>query len=504
MVLQNLGKPKDALQSYNKAIDLNPQYAEAYCNRGIPLQELGKQEEALLSFDKAIHFKPDFAQAYNNRGLVLQDLGRLEEAEAAYRRALELKPDHQSCFSNLLFLLNYDPDLSAEDIFAAYTEYEKRFGLPYRDQWRPHTHLPDPNKRLRIGYVSPDFSNHSTRHFLEPVLAHHNHDRFKIIAYAEERKEDALTSRYRDYVDHWVRTNGLSDAELAERIREDGVDILVDLAGHTAKNRLGVFARKPAPVSVSWLGYGYTTGLTAIDYFLTDPVTVPPGNEHLFSETPWRMETPVGTYRPADGMGEVSPLPAVERGWVTFGTLTRSVRINHRTIRVWSEILKQVDNARLVINSRDFHDPAAQQAMADRFALAGIEPGRLDIGFESPPWDLLRSIDVALDCFPHNSGTTLIESIFMGVPFITLADRPSVGRLGSCVLESVGHPEWIACSEEEYIEKTAALAGDLTALSSIRTKLRGELQRSAVMDEKGFARRLEHAYLQMFELRNKK
>ena len=502
--LQDLGRPEEALLSFDKAIQLNPQYAEAYCNCGITLRELSRPEEALLSFDKAIQLNPQYAEAYNNRGMTLQNLGRLEEAEAAYRRALELKPDHEDCFSNLLFLLNYDPDLSAEDIFAAYTEYDERFGLPYRDQWRPHTHPPDPDKRLRIGYVSPDFSNHSTRHFLEPVLAHHNHDRFEIIAYAEERKKDTLTSRYRGYIDHWVRTNGLSDAELAERIREDGVDILVDLAGHTARNRLGVFARKPAPVSVSWLGYGYTTGLAAIDYFLTDTATVPPGSEHLFSETPWRMGTPVGTYRPAEGMGEAGPLPAVERGWVTFGTLTRSVRINHRTIRVWSEILKQVDNARLVINSRDFRDPAAQQAMAERFALAGIEPGRLDIGFESPPWNLLRRIDITLDCFPHNSGTTLIESIFMGVPFITLADRPSVGRLGSCVLESVGHPEWIACTEDEYIEKAVALAGDLTVLSNIRAGLRGELQRSAVMDEEGFTRRLEHAYSQMFELRNKK
>ena len=538
LALHELGRMQEALDSFDKALQLKPDFAEAYNNRGLALRELGQLEksldsfdnalqfdpqcvntcynrgnvlrklgrlqEALDSFDKALQLKPDLAEAHNNRGLVLQDMIRLEEAEAAYRRALEAKPDHEVCFNNLLFLLNYAPDHSAEDIFAEYRAYDKRFGMPHRDQWRPHTRSRDPQRRLRIGYVSPDFSIHSTRFFLEPLLAQHNHDRFEIVAYAEVRKDDAMTKRYRGYIDHWVRTNELSDDELSERIRADGIDILVDLAGHTGKNRLGVFARKPAPVSVSWLGYGYTTGLTAIDYFLTDAATVPPDSEHLFSETPWRIDTPAFAYRPADGMGEVGPLPALQRGYITFGTLTRAVRINHRTIRVWSEILKRVNNSRLVINSRNFHNPTAQEALAGRFALEGIGAERLLIGFNSPPWDLLRSIDITLDCFPHNSGTTLFESLYMGIPFITLAGRPSVGRLGSSILQGAGHPEWIAHSEEEYADKAVALAGDPAALASIRDGLRDDVRHSSIMDEKAFARNVEHAYLQVFELWNNK
>ena len=499
LALRELGQLEKSLDSFDNALQFDPQCVNTCYNRGNVLRKLGRLQEALDSFDKALQLKPDLAEAHNNRGLVLQDMIRLEEAEAAYRRALELKPDRELYFSNLLFLLNYAPDHSAEDIFAEYRAYDKRFGMPHRDQWRPHTRSRDPQRRLRIGYVSPDFSIHSTRFFLEPLLAQHNHDRFEIVAYAEVRKDDAMTKRYRGYIDHWVRTNELSDDELSERIRADGIDILVDLAGHTGKNRLGVFARKPAPVSVSWLGYGYTTGLTAIDYFLTDAATVPPDSEHLFSETPWRIDTPAFAYRPADGMGEVGPLPALQRGYITFGTLTRAVRINHRTIRVWSEILKRVNNSRLVINSTNFRDPTAQEALAGRFALEGIGAERLLIGFNSPPWDLLRSIDITLDCFPHNSGTTLFESLYMGIPFITLAGRPSVGRLGSSILQGAGHPEWIAHSEEEYADKAVALAGDPAALASIRDGLRDDVRHSSIMDEKAFARNVEHAYLQMFE-----
>jgi predicted O-linked N-acetylglucosamine transferase (SPINDLY family) len=290
----------------------------------------------------------------------------------------------------------------------------------------------------------------------------------------------------------------MSDDALSERIRSDGIDILVDLAGHTAKNRLSVFARKPAPVSLSWLGFGYTTGLTAIDYLLTDTASAPEGSEGLFSETPWRLETPDYVYRPAEGMGQVSPLPASTRGHITFGTLTRAVRVNHRTIRVWSEILKRVEGARLVIDSRDFRETTVQDALAEKFAAHGIARERLEIGYHSPPWDVLRGMDIGLDCFPHNSGTTLFETLYMGVPFVTLAGRPSVGRLGSSVLEGAGHPEWIARTEDEYVELAVALASDQVRLAALRCGLRREMETGPLMDEAGFARKVEAAYREMW------
>jgi predicted O-linked N-acetylglucosamine transferase (SPINDLY family) len=454
--------------------------------------------EAERQFRQALELNPDFASAHNNLGCSLQDQGRHEESEASFRRALELRRAFGTS-ANLLFGLNYHPDKSAEDIYAAYGEFEEALAKPLYGAWRAHGNDRNVERRLKVGYVSPDFRRHSTRHFLLPLLAHHDRSRYEIVAYAELAKEDEITEQYRSHVDRWQPTNGLSDEALAEQVRADGIDILVDLAGHTKGNRLLVFARKPAPVSVSWLGYGYTTGVSAIDYLLTDEASAPLGSEPLFAEAPWRLATPGYVYRPAEGMGEVSPLPALQHGQVTLGTLTRSVRINHRVVRVWAEILKRLPEARLVIDSRNYQSSEMQDALAARFATHGIGRERLDIGFRSPPWDVLRSMDIGLDCFPHNSGTTLFESLYLGVPFVTLAGRPSVGRLGSSILEGVGHPEWIARSEEEYIEQAVALASDLPKLAGIRANLRQEMQASPLMDEAGFARRVEDAYRDMFK-----
>lgn len=307
-----------------------------------------------------------------------------------------------------------------------------------------------------------------------------------------------MTAAYKGYVDHWVPTVGMSDADLEERIRADQIDILVDTAGHSANHRLGVFARKPAPVSLSWMGFGYTTGLSAIDYYLTDEMAAPPGSEHLFSETPWRLDPIAYAYRPAQGMGEVNPLPALDRGYVTFGTLTRSVRINHRTIRVWAQILQQVPGARLVIDSGSYKEVPMQDSLAELFAAQGISRDRLEIGCHSP-WDALRGIDIGLDCFPHNSGTTLFEALYMGVPFITLADRPSMGRLGSSILRALERSEWVAQTEEEYVSKAVALASDLPTLATTRVNLRGQMEASPLMDEPGYARKVESAYRAMFK-----
>lgn len=245
-----------------------------------------------------------------------------------------------------------------------------------------------------------------------------------------------------------------------KRKSADEIDILVDLAGHTDKNRLAVFARKPAPASLTWLGYGYSTGLSAIDYILTDDTSAPPGSDRVFSEKPWRLAIPDYVYAPADGMGDVNPLPALSAGHITLGTLTRAIRINHRVIRVWSEILKRLPSARLVIDSKDFHSAASQDALAEKFAAHGIARAQLRIGCNSPPWDVLRGLDIGLDCFPHNSGTTLFEMLYLGIPYITLAGQPSVGRLGSSILVGAAHPELISHSEAAYVENAIALASN--------------------------------------------
>ena len=497
VMLQSRGRSEEVLAVKRRAAELLPQDAEAQCNLGHVLQDQGHFEEAEQVLLRALKLKPDYVEAYNNLAITYQKQGRLEASVAHFEQALRLDPGHEDIYSNMLFTLNYHPDLEAPAIYAAYREYDRRFGLPCRAVWQAHANAPLDGRRLKIGYVSPDFRNHACCRFLEPLLERHDKRAVEVYAYAELAREDDATRRYKGYVDHWVATRGLSDDALAARIRSDGIDVLVDVAGHTVGNRLGVFARKPAPVSVSWLGFGYTSGLTAIDHFLTDEASAPPGSEPLFAENLWRL--PVGwAYRPAPGMGEVGGLPAHRNGHITLGTLTRSVRINHHTVAVWSDILRRLPHARLVIDSASFVDEAAQRALRQRFEAHGIAGQRLVIGYHSPPWDVLREIDIGLDCFPHNSGTTLFESLYMGVPYVTLAGRPSVGRLGSSILTGLGHPEWIADSHEAYADRVVALASDLDGLAQLRRTLRQRMLASALMDESGFARQVENAFRQMF------
>lgn len=491
---------EEALVYMERCAELAPHDIETHSNLAYIFRDLGRKLEAEASFRRALALRSDDAATFNDLGVTLLDQGRLSEAETCFRQASAIKPGYEDAFGNLLFTLNYDSDKSCGEIFAAYMEYELRFGAPLRHEWRKHTNSRNTTRRLKVGYVSPDFRNHAVRYFLEPVLANHDKSSVEIIAYAELSQEDAVTVRYRHHVDHWVPTAGLSDSALADRIRADGVDILVDLAGHTARNRLGVFARKPAPVSVTWLGYGYTTGLDAVDYMLTDRICAPVGSEEFFSEQPWRLDNAAYVYSPAEDCGNISALPAAKRGYVTFGTLTRAVRINHRTIRVWSEVLRNVAGSRLVINSDNFREPAMQAGLAARFAAHGISPDRLDIGYRSPPWEVLHGMDITLDCFPHNSGTTLFESLYMGIPYITLAGRPSVGLLGSSILEGVGHSEWIARTEDEYVEKAVMLASDLPRLAELRAALRNEMRASTLMDAPAFARKIEAAFRDMFQL----
>ncbi len=500
IVMRGQARLQAAEQAYRRALEAAGEDAGVLINLGILLGEMNRFAEAEQCTRKAIAVQPRHLQARISLGMLLKDQGRLSEALEVLRDAIDLDPADSSAHSSYLFVANCIPELDPLERFAAYQRFNQHFGEPYRHLWRPHTNERTANRRLRVGYVAPVFRNHACRQFLEPLLANHSHDRVELFAYSGLYElEDEVTDRYRTYFDHWTDTRDLSDDQLAARIREDGIDVLVDIAGQTRGHRLGAFVRKPAPVSLHWLDSGYTTGLTAIDYYLTDGPTVPVGQEHLFSEKPWRLPHASLVYRANPGMGAVSELPALSRGYVTFGTLTRAVRLNDRVIRAWSEVLRRVPGSRLEINSGNFSQPEVREPWFQRFEAHGIERERITMGFQSPPWDVLRGMDIALDCFPQNSGTTLIESLFMGLPLVTLASAPSMGTLGASVLTSVGYPEWIARSEAEYVDKLVALASDLPQLARIRAELRPRMQASALMDEAGFARDVEAAYGQMFQ-----
>lgn len=527
------GKLLEGEECFRKAIHMQPDYVEAHCNLGINLKDqrryldaehslkhtlrlspthtealnslgnlyqgMNRLSDAETIFNEALKIKPDFAKVHYNLGNVRQDQGNLQASEQHYQEALKCKPSYSDAFDGLLFVSNYHADKSADEIFALYQEYDRQFGIPHHTEWQTHQNNRSPDRRLKLGYVSPSFYDHPVFKFMEPLLVNHDKNKFEIYAYAEVKREDQATLNCKQHVDHWISTIGMSDEALVKHIRSDKIDILIDLAGHTGLNKLAVFARKPAPVSLHWLDFGYTTGLTSVDYYLTDLQTGPIGSEHLFSEQLWRLPAPPLTYRPAKGMGQVSPLPASHRGYITFGTLTRAIRLNRHTINAWVELLKRVENSRLVVDSNNFKDPVMQESLRNQFVSQGIDPKRLDIGYHSPPWDIIRDIDIGLDCFPHNSGTTLFENLYMGVPFITYAHRPGVGRIGSSILSGINRYEWIAHSQEEYVEKLVTLASDIPGLVKIRTTLRKEMQNSPLMDEQGFTITVENAYLAMFK-----
>ncbi|MES2049022.1 MAG: tetratricopeptide repeat protein [Pseudomonadota bacterium] len=533
------GEYEAALECFSKAIQLAPELAHVYSNLGLTYRALDRCASAVESYHKALQLQPDLVQVYPNLieahrqagqirqaiecaeqallvaedlaeiwaayGDALRDGGYLDKAIEAYIRAISFRTDTESSFNrkvytNILFCLNYHPDLSAEVIYDAYREFDLRFGLPLRKKWRAFSNANLPGKKLKVGYVCQSFYNQVCKFFLIPLLEHHDHTQVEIYAYAQIPYEDETTQYYKTLVDHWVPIRGLTDDEAVERIRADGIDILIDVSGHTNSNRLMVFAQKPAPVSLHWLEYGYTTGLSAIDYFMTDKASVTGECDHLFSEKIWRLDGPAYVYRPDTRLAILNESPASQTGIVTFGCLSRTTRINHRVVRVWAAILDAMPNSRLIINSGDFKDSLVQEEMAARFMQYGIERSRLDIGFSSPSWEVLKHVDIGLDCFPHNSGTTLLETLYMGIPFITLLERPSVGRIGASVLTGMGRTEWIASSEEEYAQKAIILAHDIEALIHMRKTMRQEMQNSALMNEPAFAQSVEKAYRQMWQI----
>jgi predicted O-linked N-acetylglucosamine transferase (SPINDLY family)/uncharacterized protein HemY len=476
------------------ALELNPNSPSLWNNLGNILSSAKRLKEALVAFRKCVELDPHYEPVLVNLAGVESHFGNLDRSIELLRGAIEVP----GATTNLLFFANYHADWSGEQVFSLYKEVTRRYPA------RQYFHYDNPrtgNRRLRIGYMSPDFRNHVCAIFIDPLLSHHDHQQFEVFAYSLVRREDTLTERFISHVDHWRHCVGLSDQAIAEQIRADGIDVLIDLAGHTGSSRLQVFALKPAPVQVSWwMGFAFGTGLAQVDYFLADEQMLPPGCESSFAEQLWRMPAPAVAYVPPERMQvAVGELPALRNGYVTFGSLTRPVRLNHKVIRVWSELLRRVPESRLMLDSSSFNDASLQQHYLDLFAEQGIAPERIVLGFTSPATTALAQMDIGLDCFPHNSGTTLYESLYMGLPVVSLRDRPSMGRVGALILHGMGRDEWIADSEQHYLDTLVALASDVPALAGIRAGLRAEMLASKLCDAEDFTRRMEQTYRQMWQ-----
>lgn len=495
--LTELGRLDEAIAAHRQAIALKPAAAEVHYNIGNTLKEQGRLDDAAAAYRHAFGLKPDYAEAHGNLGIVLMGQGRLDEAVAAYRRAIEVEPDAADTHSNMLFCLNYDDSQTSDRLFAAHREWDERYGRFAQ----PGVHANDrtPGRRLRVGYVSPDFRTHSVACFLTPLFQGHSRQAVEVFCYADVIRPDAVTAHLRGLADHWLSAVGMPDDALAERIRADGIDILVDLAGHTAHNRLRVFARKPAPVQVTWLGYSNTTGLRAIDYRVVDDITDPPGAADGFaSETLLRLPGGFLCYGGAQDAPEPAPPPCLKSGAVTFGSFNNPAKVSAATFDTWARLLTRIPDARLLLKGKPFADEATRASFLARLRERGIAAERVQLVAWLPGsaahLSLYDQIDIALDPFPYNGTTTTCEALWMGVPVVTLRGDRHSARVGSSLLSQAGLTDWIADSTGGYVEIASALAANPGTLDTLRRSLRQRVAASSLCDGNGFARRMENAY----------
>jgi protein O-GlcNAc transferase len=499
-LLQQVGEGKAAADHYRRALESDPCLVEAWYNLGTLCLEQEQVDEAVAHLQRALELKPSDTDALNNLAKALKARGDMEGALEAYRRALELQPDDREIFSNLLLALNYVPTAGAEAIFALHRDYAARFEEPQRTRWQPHANLRDPERRLRIAYLSPDFRRHPVANFIQPVLRCHDRRHFEVWCYDTYGVADDLTMQLKSLSDRWQDVAALTDEALAARIREDGIDILVDLSGHTAGNRLGTFARKPAPVQATWLGYLNTTGLAAMDWRLTDERADPPGlNDAFYSEALAYLPHSQWCYHPFDGMPEPSPLPAKKNSHVTFGAFGQVAKISGEILDVWARVLREVEGARLLLVG--VPEGWARQRIIAAFRRHGVEGERLDFRGKlslDGYWAAFAEADIALDTFPYNGGTTTCDALWLGLPVVTLSGIRAASRGGCSILAALGRPEWIAATMDEFVRIARGLARDVESLEQTRKTLRQWMEASPLGNEKEFTLGLERAYRQMW------
>jgi predicted O-linked N-acetylglucosamine transferase (SPINDLY family) len=493
----------EALAELQHALRVDPRHSIAHGNLGALLLRCGHPIMAEGECRTAIALDPGQHRWLTNLGGALLSQARYREAEEAYRKALMIKPDYPTAHGNLLFAMNYCPDVTAEAIVTEHQEWDRRHAKHLAPQPEGFDLDRSPGRRLRIGYVSPDFRQHAVALFAEPLLAAHDRSNVELYLYAGVAVEDMATKRFRSLADQWRNTLSLDDAKLAETIRADHIDVLVDLTGHSAGNRLLTFARRPAPVQVAYLlGHGCSTGLSAMDAFLADEMLAPAGSDALFSERVVRLPRIPITYQPPAEMPPVTPLPASANGYVTFGHFGRTERLNEVVISAWARILNSLPGSRLILDSCPFHEPAFRDLFLARFNEHGIGPNRLVLHYTAPQsslWAGYGDVDIALDPFPHNAGTTTIEALWLGVPVLSLAGRPTVGRFGASILHAIGLEDWVTGDTDAYVARAVTAASDLQSLARLRMGLRPRLANSPLCDAHGLARAVEAVYRDLWD-----
>ncbi len=505
-ILHKLGQYDAALEVGRQAVKLNPGLAEAHSNLGYVLKEVGQHDAAMECFQHAIAANPNYAKVHGNIAGLYQKIGEMDKAIAGFRRSLEMEPA-LSTYSDLLFVLNYSPGVTPSESLSDAQKFGQMASAKVTNRHTKWKNKPPP-ERLRVGMVSGDFRDHPVGYFLESILTHIDPARIELVAYTTQTQEDEVTQRLRTSFTAWQSLVGKNDEDAAKMIHDDGIHILIDLAGHTAYSRLPLFAWKPAPIQVAWLGYFATTGLAEMDYLIADHVGVPEANRDHFTEQVWYLPESRLCFSPPETDLPVADLPAVDNGYITFGCFQNLSKVSEVVLSTWADALKAVPDSHLRWQCKQFDDAPVAEKILQRFEQLGIAPERIDLHGGTSRETYLAAhgeVDMLLDTFPYPGGTTTCEALWMGVPTLTLAGDTLLSRQGASMLTSAGLPDWIADSREAFVAKAVSLSGhssgNVAALADLRASLRDQVRVSPLFDAPRFAHDLEEALWGMWQAR---
>jgi predicted O-linked N-acetylglucosamine transferase (SPINDLY family) len=500
--LAQLGRFDDALASYDAALAINPELSTAWVGRGNVLLKLNRHGEAFTAYQKALAAKPDNLNAMSQLAHFHEVQGRIDEAISCYDRALAIRPDFADAISKRIFALDFAPNVGIEEQQAARKYWWRQIGSKLAEKSRfRHDNDSDPGRRIILGYVSADFRRHSAAAAFRPVLQNHDKTQFEIVCYSCSVAQDEKTADFRRIADKWVDASQWSDQILADRVYADKIDILIDLSGHSAGNRLGTFARKPAPVQVTAWGHATGTGLPTIDYLFCDPVTMPERDRYLFAEKLYDLPCIITTEPPPLELRPSEP-PVLSTGCVTFGVFNRMSKVSDDAVAVWARIIERVPRSRLLMKDAALNEEALRAVLRDRFAGHGVAPDRIDfLGYTPRERHLaaFANVDICLDPFPQNGGVSTWEALQMGVPVVAKLGNVPVSRLSGAILSSIGMPDWVAGSADEYacIAVTGASMPD--ELRTLRHELAATIAKSASGNGIFYTRAVEQGYRMMWE-----
>jgi protein O-GlcNAc transferase len=494
---ERAGDADAALHYHSLLTEAHPGDARAFFALGNYFARQYEFERARTSLRRAVLLDPAASGAWNNLGNVEKYLGNLREGIACYDRAVACDRGNAALESNALISLYYDMSTSHEEMFARHRAWADRHAAPFYPSGRSWPNVRDPDRRLRLGYVSEGFDARVLGHFLRGVFPHHDRRQVSTYGYSGTRRADDLTAELRGSLDHWREIRTLDDDAVAAQIERDGIDILVDLDGHTPDARLLVFARKPAPIAITWLGYWNTTGMTTVDYILTDPYTTPDGSPQRFTEALLRLPDSRFCYAPVPYAPEVAPLPGAARDVFTYGSFNRYDKLGPELVDSWAEILRRVPESRLVIKNSAIAIAHARDALSRQFAARGIAADRIELRAKSPHAAMLAEygdIDLGLDTFPYNGGLTTCEALWMGVPMVAIEEERMISRQTSSMLRLVGGEEFIASTRDEYVGLAVQWSQQREKLAAVRASLRERMRVSPLCDGVLFTRNLEAAF----------